>query len=119
MIDRSEAEKFAKDWIQAWNSHDLEAILAHYSEKIIFISPFIQKLLGEEFGRLQGKEALRKYFAVGLESYPELHFELLEVFGGMNSVILRYQSVGGLEAAEYMVLGEGAQVLEVRAHYNR
>lgn len=118
MIGRNEAEKFAKEWIQAWNSHDLEAILAHYSENIVFFSPFVKKLLGEGSGRLLGKEALRNYFARGLAAYPELRFELREVFLGMGALILRYRSVGGLEAAEYMALGEGAQVVEARAHYD-
>jgi len=28
MLDRSWAERFAEDWIAAWNSHDLDVILA-------------------------------------------------------------------------------------------
>ena len=27
MLDRSWAERFAEDWIAAWNSHDLDVIL--------------------------------------------------------------------------------------------
>ena len=26
----------AKDWIEAWNSHDLERILSHYSKEVVF-----------------------------------------------------------------------------------
>ncbi len=30
---------FAQEWLNAWNSHDLEAIMAHYAEDVIFYSP--------------------------------------------------------------------------------
>jgi ketosteroid isomerase-like protein len=30
MIDAAFAQRFAADWIAAWNRHDLDAILAHY-----------------------------------------------------------------------------------------
>lgn len=32
MIDTAFAEHFAHEWIEAWNSHDLEAVLSHYSD---------------------------------------------------------------------------------------
>ena len=32
MIDLPVAERFAADWIDAWNRHDLDAILAHYAD---------------------------------------------------------------------------------------
>jgi len=30
MIDRNFAARFAREWIAAWNSHDLERVLSHY-----------------------------------------------------------------------------------------
>lgn len=32
MIDQAWAYDFAKEWIAAWNSHDLDRILSHYVE---------------------------------------------------------------------------------------
>jgi hypothetical protein len=32
MIDRAFAERFAAEWIEAWNNHNLEQILAHYED---------------------------------------------------------------------------------------
>lgn len=31
MYPHVNADKFAKDWIEAWNSHQIEAILSHYA----------------------------------------------------------------------------------------
>ena len=32
MIDNTFAQEFASDWIDSWNTHDLERILAHYTD---------------------------------------------------------------------------------------
>ena len=59
---------FAREWLTAWNAHDLERILAHYSEDVELTSPFVAKLTGRSEGVLRGKAALRDYFARGLTS---------------------------------------------------
>ena len=32
MIEQAFAEQFATEWIEAWNSHDLQRNLAHYTD---------------------------------------------------------------------------------------
>ena len=61
---------FAQTWIAAWNSHDLERILAHYAEDIIFASPIAARMVGT--GVIEGKAALRRYWAQALAHYPDL-----------------------------------------------
>jgi hypothetical protein len=41
MIAHEFAEMFAAEWIAAWNSHDLDRVLSHYSETFEFSSPHI------------------------------------------------------------------------------
>jgi ketosteroid isomerase-like protein len=60
-------EAFARDWINAWNSHDSEAILNHYATDIVFTSPFVAKLNNMPDGTLRGREMLRDYFSRGLQ----------------------------------------------------
>ena len=48
MIERKWAERFAAEWIAAWNSHDLETILSHYADDIVFRSPRIAVVMGEK-----------------------------------------------------------------------
>ncbi|HEY0608442.1 MAG TPA: nuclear transport factor 2 family protein [Chitinophaga sp.] len=110
---------FAQEWLNAWNGHDLDVIMEHYAEEVVFYSPFIQKINNDPSGRIQGKDGLRAYFSKGLQAYPDLHFELYHVLEGVGSVVLYYKSVGNRLSTEMMVLNEAGKVVEVRAHYKQ
>ncbi len=83
MITPDAARAFVREWIDAWNSHDVERILRHYADGVTYQSPFVVRLAGNVDGALQGKEALREYLAAGLAAYPELHFRLRGVYAGL------------------------------------
>jgi hypothetical protein len=116
-MDRSQALRFATDWIAAWNSHDLDRILAHYAEDVELTSPAVQQVLNDPSGRVVGKAALRAYWRTALEQYPELLFELHRVLPGVNSVVLYYRSINDLLAAETMEFDTKGRVCRVLAHY--
>jgi ketosteroid isomerase-like protein len=116
-MDHDVAQEFAADWYAAWNAHDLERILSHYADDVEMASPLVSALTGEADGRIVGKEALRAYFAAGLEKYPELHFEPLELFVGVSSLVLRYVSVGGQPSAEVVFLDDEGKISRYVAHY--
>lgn len=59
MIPPGFAERFARQWVEAWNAHDLERILAHYEDDFERTSPVIARLAGEASGTLRGKPAGR------------------------------------------------------------
>ena len=65
MIEKGFAEKFALDWIESWNSHDLDRILSHYSDQFEMSSPKIIQIAGEPSGTLKGKRAGRKLLDKG------------------------------------------------------
>jgi hypothetical protein len=109
----------AQEWVNAWNAHDMDAILSHYAEDIVFYSPVIQQINKDPKGCIQGKAALREYFAKGLAAYPDLHFELYHILEGINSVVIYYKSIANRLSAEMMVLNEQGKVKEVRAHYKQ
>jgi len=118
MVTRAEGDELADHWIQAWNEHDLERILAHYADDVVFSSPFIQKVGMSSSGTVSGKEALLTYFTAALARYPALTFQLRAVFRGIDSVTLIYESVNGLLAAETMILNERHEVSRVLAQYD-
>ncbi len=118
MLSEVEAGKFADDWIQAWNSHDLEAIMSHYAPEVVLTSPTAAKLLGDSSGTIQGKEAVRSYFERGLEAFPNLTFELLDVMWGISSVVLYYRNQKGTKTGEFMELDANQKVARVVANYN-
>ena len=115
-MEKGFAERFAKEWIAAWNSHDLERILAHYEDDFEMSSPIITTLIGECSGKLRGKVAISAYWAKALRSIPNLRFELLAALAGVNSITVYYQGHRGL-AAEVLHLNASGKVKEAFAHY--
>lgn len=116
MIDRTFAEHFAADWIDAWNRHDVDRILAHYADDFEMSSPVIVEIAGEPSGRLKGKEAVGSYWRKALELLPDLHFDLLATLVGVNSITLYYNGVRG-PSAEVFHFDESGKVARALAHY--
>src|SRR6478752_2845978 len=113
MLTAAEADEFARRWIEAWNDHDLDRIVAHYTDDVVFSSPFVQKIGASPSGTLRGRDALLAYFKTALDKYPALTFRLRSVFRGIDSVTLLYESVNGWLAAETMMLNGQNQVRRV------
>jgi ketosteroid isomerase-like protein len=118
MLTQSKAHTFAEHWVQAWNTHDLDMIMSHYTENIVLISPVAAKLLNDPSGTVTGKEALRSYFKKGLEVYPDLKFELLDVMWGVSGVMLYYINQNKIKTGEFMELDLTGKVTKVIATYN-
>lgn len=36
---------FARGWVDAWNAHDVEAVLSHFPPGVVFTSPMAAQLL--------------------------------------------------------------------------
>ena len=109
-MDAQQTEGFAKEWIQAWNQRDLEAVLSHYTEDVEFQSPLVVKLLGETSGTVRGKQNLREYFRKALAAFPgDIEIELLGAYQGVNSLMVHFQ-VKGRKAVEVMELNEEGKV---------
>jgi ketosteroid isomerase-like protein len=117
-VERDRAERFAEEWYAAWNAHDLEAVLDHYADDVEVVSPLVAALTGSDEGRITGKDALRAYFAAGLERYPDLHFEPIDLFVGVDSLVLHYRSTTGSLAAEVVFLDDAGRVGRYFAHYD-
>lgn len=115
-MDEASAGRFAAEWVAAWNAHDLDRILAHYDDDFEMSSPVIVALLGDPSGRLRGKPAIRAYWTKALASAPDLHFELVTVLTGVDSVTLYYRGHRGL-VAEVLHFGASGKVTRAFAHY--
>ena len=110
------ALQFADHWIEAWNSHDLDAIMSHYTEDFEMSSPIIIETMGEPSGTLKGKAIVRQYWAKALARYPNLFFEKQQVLVGANSVTIIYHGVRGPSAEVFHFNAEG-KVFAAFAHY--
>ena len=117
-LSADSARRFANDWIEAWNLHDLDRIMAHYAESVVLTSPIAAVLLNNRDGTVRGRQALRAYFQKGLEAYPQLRLELIEVMWGLNSIVLYYQNHKGTKSGEFMEFDSQGKVARVVANYS-
>lgn len=117
MMQKEFISKFAHDWLEAWNAHDLERILSHYTDHFEMSSPAIAQLGGEPSGVLRGKAVVGTYWAKALRAFPELKFELLGILVGVNSVALHYKGVHGRLVTEVFELDQNGKVVRAVAHY--
>jgi steroid delta-isomerase len=66
---------FTRDWIAAWNRSDVDAVLNHYAEDAIFVSPLAATVTGNP--EVRGKDALRAYWIKALKTVScKLRFSL-------------------------------------------
>jgi hypothetical protein len=117
-VTKDEAWKLAREWVAAWNAHDLDAIVSHYDDAVELTSPAAAQILGTADGRVVGKADWRAYFQRGLEAYPQLQFHLEDVLWGVGSVVVYYSNQKGTRTAEFMELSARGKVARVVAHYN-
>ncbi|HVY28146.1 MAG TPA: thioesterase family protein [Polyangiaceae bacterium] len=73
-LSEASAQRFARDWVAAWNRRDAEAVLSHYADDAVFISPKAERFVGKP--RIDGKAALRAYWQTALSQIQSLEFVL-------------------------------------------
>ena len=97
------ARAFVNSWVTAWNAHDLDAVLTHFADDVTFRSPVAIQLLGGD-GVIRGKDALRAYWAEGLRRIPDLRFEVLGSYVGVNCLVINYRNQKGGLVNEVLIL---------------
>lgn len=99
--------EFANAWLTAWNDHDVEAVLGHFTDDVVFRSPVAVQLLSDSDGVIRGKAALREYWTTALAKVPDLKFELLGVYGGVDAVVIHYRNQKGGLVNEVLLFSDG------------
>ncbi len=110
-----EVRAFAVKHIATWNSHDLDEIMAEYSDTATLTSPVAAAILGSS--EVRGKAALRDYFARALDKYPDLHFELIDALRGETSITLYFRSMEDRRVADVLFIDPAGRIERVLAHY--
>jgi hypothetical protein len=113
-MDHKIARSFSEQWLEAWNSHNLEAVLSHFSDDVVFSSPLAAQMLEGCDGVVHGKAALRHYWAEGLRRGPELHFEVESLYTGVHTLVINYRNQRGCLVNEVLVF-DGPLVVEGHA----
>jgi len=117
LMSPTEADAFVTDWLNAWNSHDVDRITAHYHEDVEYHSPFVARL-ADGASHLEGKAAVREYVESALARFPDVELgPIISVAPGAGSVAAVYRSVENLLAVETLVLDESGLVIRAHCHY--
>jgi hypothetical protein len=66
---------FAAEWAAAWNARDLETILAHFTDQVVFSSPKALEIVGT--ATVASRPALRAYWARALGRIEHLRFTVV------------------------------------------
>ena len=117
-MTHDEAAHFASDWAEAWNRHDINAVLAHYADDFEMTTPMIQRVLGLESGTLKGKQAVGDYWRAALRKVPDLAFSIIDVTSGVDTVSIYYRAVMGKVAIETFFFNKEGLVYKAVATYN-
>lgn len=88
-------QDFVDNWLQAWNAHDLDALLAHFADDVVFTSPVAAQVVPSSGGVLRGKAALREYWSEGLRRIPDLRFEVVGAYFGVSTLVIHYRNQNG------------------------
>jgi hypothetical protein len=110
---------FAQSWLDAWNSHDIDAVLAHFSDDATFSSPVARELLGESHEVLRGKAAIRGYWEEGLRRIPDLRFELIDVYAGIDVIVINFRNQRGSLVCEVLLFGSDHDDNHYGDHHHR
>lgn len=97
------AEQIVRSWVDAWNSHDIEGVLAHFHENASFTSPFARMALPDTDGVFHGKEEIRRYWSRALDLIPDLRFEVERYFVGVGALVIQYRNHRGLTVDEVLI----------------
>jgi len=111
------AADLGREWIAAWNSHDLERILALYAEDAEMTSDRIQALDLAASGTLRDKESLRMYWGKAFQLLPNLHFDLIDTYVSPDSVVVFYRNERGAQICEYLRLDARGKIRQGSANH--
>ena len=117
MVERERATALAAEWIGAWNTHDPDAVVAHFDDDVVVHSPVAAQIRPDSHGVLRGKDAVLSYYRDGLAASPGLHFELIEVCTGVDEVTIVYRNQHDTVVTESLILDDDGLALEVRVSY--
>jgi hypothetical protein len=102
MTEAFSPDAFVHDWLRDWNNHDLEAIVDHFTDDVVFASPLATQLFPASFGVVRGKSALRECWTQGLRRNPNLLFVLEGFYVGVGIIVINYLNESGARVCEVL-----------------
>ena len=77
-------------WLDAFNRHDVDALVDLYADDATHTSPKIRALHPETGGKLLGKEAMRRWWRDSNARLPNLFYAEVNITADPHRVIIEY-----------------------------
>jgi hypothetical protein len=113
------ARGHADRWLEAWNAHDLDAVMSCYAEDIEFVAQTVVERWGRPDGRLHGRDELRRHFSLGLGLAPDLAFREEALLVAPGGYALIYRRENGNQVIDAVELDVAGLACRVRAYYQQ
>ena len=81
----------ATKWFDAFNAHNLEALLSLYRNDAVHYSPKLKVRQPETEGLIKGKDALRSWWKDAFDRLPGLHYEVLTLTSDDDRIFMEYK----------------------------
>jgi steroid delta-isomerase-like uncharacterized protein len=82
--------QIARAWLDAFNAHDVDALVALYADECTHTSPKIRMLHPESGGQLVGKAALSAWWRDANRRLPNLRYEATAILADDTRAIIEY-----------------------------
>lgn len=109
-MDAAEFPGFAERWLAAWNSHDLNRILALYAADALIRTPRAASWDPSTGGIVQGLANVRRYWSAALEASPNLRLELDSVLTSVGGGTILYRNHRSEFVAETVAFDEAGLI---------
>ena len=76
-MNRTEAIEYARRWTEAWNRRDIDAVLEHFEDDVVFSSPRAAQVVGRP--TVHGKAEFGDYWRASQQRIDSLRFTLQQV----------------------------------------
>jgi hypothetical protein len=100
----------AQQWLAAFNTKDLDGLLALYHEHAQHFSPKLKLRLPETKGLITGHTAMREWWQDAFTRLPNLHYKPIQFTIQENRIFIEYirQTPGeeDMDVAEYLEVEE-------------
>jgi hypothetical protein len=107
IVSMPEPAGFAEEWSAAWNRRDVDAVLMHFHDDVVFTSPYAAEFVPGSAGVVRGKAALREYWCTAIKATPNLHFDIVGVYRGASVLVINYRNQGGTLVNEVLEFDGG------------
>jgi len=110
----ADATDIVRESIKAWNAHDPDGVAKHFSQDAVSESDTLP-------AALRGPEAIKQAVQMYVRAFPDLHFEIEQIFSSGDYVTLRWLATGthggelmGIPPTNRRAATHGCSVDEIR-----